>query len=114
MSDTSLRRPTTDLTGLYLAKDIRAQYPLVPVILWSGTNLKTIRLLAVHLQKRLTKCIFVKKPLPSEKLVELVDGYFRQGKFTTPLVKRIWDGIVVRPAIGGCGLDIKKLLDSRA
>jgi hypothetical protein len=100
------------ITGLYVAKDIRDSYPLVRIILWSGTNLNTVRLLAVHIERKLTRCIFVKKPIPPEKLVELVNGYFTNGKFTISLAKRIWDGIVLRPSIGGVGMDVKKLLGS--
>ncbi|HSY18301.1 MAG TPA: hypothetical protein VK815_08210 [Candidatus Acidoferrales bacterium] len=100
------------ITGLYLARDIRARFPLVPIILWSGTNLKTVRLLAIHMETKLSKCIFVNKPLPPEKLVELVDGYFKEGKFSVSIMKKIWDGIVLKPAIGGLGIDVKKLLKS--
>jgi CheY-like chemotaxis protein len=98
------------ITGLYLAREIRQRFPLVPIILWSGTNLDTVRLLAVHMEQRLTKCIFVKKPIASEKLLELIEGYFAKGKFRQPWVKKIWDGIVLRPEIGGLGIDVKKLL----
>jgi CheY-like chemotaxis protein len=99
------------ITGLYLAREIRERFPLVPIILWSGTNLDTVRLLAIHMEKRLTKCIFVKKPIAGEKLLELIEGYFAKGQFTQPWVKKIWDGIVLQPAIGGLGVDVKKLLD---
>ena len=98
------------ITGLYLARDIRNRFPLVPIILWSGTNLNTVRLLAIHMETKLTKCIFVKKPLPSEKLVELIEEYFKEGKFSKSILKQIWDGIVLKPAIGGMGIDVKKLL----
>jgi CheY-like chemotaxis protein len=98
------------ITGLYLAREIRQRFPLVPIILWSGTNLDTVRLLAVHMEKRLTKCIFVKKPIVGEKLLELIEGYFAKGKFAQSWVKKIWGGIVLRPAIGGLGIDVKKLL----
>ena len=98
------------ITGLYLAREIRQRFPLVPIILWSGTNLDTVRLLAVHMEKRLTKCIFVKKPIAGEKLLELIEGYFAKGKFTQSWVKKIWGGIILRPEIGGLGIDVKKLL----
>lgn len=98
------------ITGLYLAREIRQRFPLVPIILWSGTNLDTVRLLAIHMEKRLTKCIFVKKPIAGEKLLELIEGYFVKGRFSQSWVKKIWDGIVLRPAIGGLGIDVKKLL----
>ena len=98
------------ITGLYLAREIRERFPLVPIIIWSGTNLDTVRLLAVHMEKRLTKCIFVKKPISGEKLLALIEGYFAKGKFTNSWVKKIWDGIVLRPGIGGLGIDVKKLL----
>jgi DNA-binding NtrC family response regulator len=100
------------ITGLYFAKDIRSRYPLVPIILWSGTSLDTVRLLAVHMEKRLTKCIFIKKPFPAEKLIEVISGYFKYGRFTSSFTRRIWQGIVVSPSIGGLGIDVKKLLDS--
>jgi len=29
------------ITGLYLAREIRQRFPLVPIVLWSGTNLDT-------------------------------------------------------------------------
>jgi CheY-like chemotaxis protein len=98
------------IAGLYLAREIRQRFPLVPIILWSGTNLDTVRLLAVHMEKRLTKCIFVKKPIAGEKLLQLIEGYFAKGKFTQSWVKTIWEGIILRPEIGGLGIDVKKLL----
>jgi CheY-like chemotaxis protein len=98
------------ITGLYLAREIRQRFPLVPIILWSGTSIDTVRLLAVHMEKRLTKCIFVKKPISADKLLAPVEGYFAKGKFTDSWVKKIWDGIVLRPGIGGLGVDVKKLL----
>jgi len=98
------------ITGLYLARDVRLAFPLVPIILWSGTSLNTVRLLAVHMEKKLTKCIFIKKPFPSEKLVELVEGYFACGKFATSWVRKIWEGIILQPGIGGMKVDVKKLL----
>jgi len=101
------------ITGLYLARDIRTFYPLVPIILWSGTNLDTVRLLAIHMEKKLTKCIFIKKPFPSEKLVEIIESYFTHGRFKMSLMKRIWDGIVLQPGIGGLKVDVKKLLGPR-
>jgi CheY-like chemotaxis protein len=76
------------ITGLYLAREIRERFPLVPIILWSGTNLDTVRLLAIHMEKRLTKCIFVKKPIAGEKLLELIEGYFAKEQFTQPWVKK--------------------------
>jgi len=102
------------ITGLYLARDIRARFPVVPIILWSGTNLNTVRLLAIHMEKKLTKCIFIKKPFPSEKLIELIEGYFAHGRFTKSLIKRIWEGIVLQPGIGGMKVDVKKLLGPRS
>jgi CheY-like chemotaxis protein len=102
------------ITGLLLARDIRARYPLVPIILWSGTSLNTVRFLAAHMQKRLSKCIFLKKPIDAETLAALVDGYFKKGSFAESWVKRIWAGIVLRPAIGGIGLDLKKFLDGES
>lgn len=101
------------ITGLYVARDIRATDPLVPIILWSGSNIDTVRLLAIHMQRKLERCIFVKKPIPAPKLVELVKSYFKNGRFASPLVKRIWEGIILKPSIGGVGLDVKSLLSAR-
>ena len=101
------------ITGLYLAREVRQRFPFVPIILWSGTSLDTVRLLAVHMEKRLTKCIFVKKPMSADKLLALVEGYFAKGKFTESWVKKIWEGIVLRPSIGGLGVDVKKLLSGQ-
>lgn len=98
------------ITGLYLARDVRAAFPLVPIVLWSGTSLDTVRLLAIHMEKKLSKCVFVKKPFPADKLVELVTGYFARGRFATSWVRKIWDGIVLQPGIGGMKVDVKKLL----
>jgi hypothetical protein len=63
------------------------------------------------MEKKLTKCIFVKKPIAGEKLLELIEGYFAKGKFTHSWVKKIWGGIILRPEIGGLGLDVKRLLE---
>jgi CheY-like chemotaxis protein len=98
------------ITGLYIARDIRERFPFVPIILWSGTAIDTVRLLAIHMEKKLTKCIFVKKPISGNKLLALVEGYFTKGKFAASWVRKIWDGIVVTPSIGGLGVDVKKLL----
>jgi CheY-like chemotaxis protein len=102
------------ITGLYLARDIRKQFPIVPIVLWSGSNLDTVRLLAVHMEKKLTKCIFVKKPFTAAQLIALINGYFDAGKFSQSWVRQIWEGIVLRPSIGGLGIDVKKLLDSKS
>lgn len=99
------------ITGLYLARDIREKYPLVPIILWSGTSLNTIKLLSIHMEKRLTKCVFVKKPFSGNNLVKLITAYFKNGRFPSSLGKRLWAGIVLRPSIGGLGIDVKQLLD---
>ncbi len=77
------------ITGLYVARDIRERFPSVPIILWSGTSIDTVRLLAIHMEKKLTNCIFVRKPISAEKLLALIEGYLSNGKFAASWVKRV-------------------------
>jgi len=51
-----------------------------------------------------------KRVISADKLLALVEGYFAKDKFANSWVKKIWDGIVLRPGIGGLGVDVKKLL----
>lgn len=93
-------------TGLLLARDIRAKWPHVPILLWSAAPLERVRTAAAGMAKRISNCRFVSK---GARLENVIEAYFKHGRFTQNWPERLWGALTFRPGIGGIALDIKKL-----
>jgi len=102
------------LTGLFLARDIRKQYPSLPIILFSNANITSVILKARRLADRLSRCVYLLKlDYPPAKLVQFINEYFKKGRFTTGLLKKFLDSIILQPNIQGIGIDLKELTKSK-
>lgn len=96
-------------TGLLLARDIRAKWQHVPILIWSAAPLKRVREVAAEFTKRIDNCRFLSK---AAALPEAIKEYFKHGRFVHGWAERLWNSVTIRPSIGGVAVDIKKLRDS--
>ena len=93
-------------TGVFLATDVRAKWPHVPLVLWSAAMLKFVKEAAAKSAQRISNCAFVSK---GELLEDVIDSYFKRGRFGRRWMERLWGAVTLSPNIAGVGLDVKKL-----
>jgi CheY-like chemotaxis protein len=96
-------------TGLLLARDVRAKWQHVPILIWSAAPLKRVREVAAEFTKQIDNCRFLSKGAP---IAEAIKSYFKHGRFVRGWAERLWESMTIRPSIGGVAVDIKKLRDS--
>ena len=100
------------LTGLLLALDLRKQYSDIPIVLFSNANLKSVANQSRRLSSRLSRCAFLRKvDYPPDGLVHFVNDYFKNGRFTSGILKRFLDSLILKPNFQGVGIDLKRLGD---
>jgi CheY-like chemotaxis protein len=98
-------------TGILVARDLRAKYPNVPIILWSSFPLEAVRAMAKQATSVISKCALVGKSELPKNLIKAIDHYFKTGRFKRGVFERLWGAISLRPSIPGTGvgIDLKAL-----
>lgn len=97
-------------TGLFLARDLRAKFPIVPIILWTAAHVDGVREAAKQHSIRIPNCTYIHKlqAMPNE-LADALRHYQKKNTFRRGFFSRLWRAASIRPSVGGIGLDVKEL-----
>ena len=92
-----------DFTGLFIARDVRQRFPLVPIILWTNSGKEEILKAAKKHQTTIPGCRYVKKiHVPPSELQKELDYYLKNKKFRPKTFILLWRTIKA----GACLLKI--------
>lgn len=120
-SDSVYRRDDTDnylLTGLLLARDIRAARPSVPIVLFSNMTLSHYIKRIERFEDGISNCTFLSKrefssPFEFAETILRFAASQSVGNSKPSLWERVVDAVELKPNISGIGIDLKKLGGNR-
>ena len=93
------------LTGICVASDLRAAYPVIPIIIWTGSALAKVQENATRHARIVPMCRYCQKSEEPAALSDALDYYLLRGAFKNEVFKKIWNTIAkladLRGLLGG-------------
>ena len=99
-----------EYTGLFVLRDLRRKFPVIPIILWTCAHIERNLEEAKRQAAATNICHYVRKTnLSPSLLVSELNYYLEKGRFRPQIGKFLWKAVRIGGHILGVGADIKTL-----
>jgi len=99
-----------EYTGLFVTRDLRKRFPVIPIILWTSAHIEKILDEAKNHADKTTICHWARKiELSPDLLVEEINFYQKKGHFQRHIGKFLWKVVKIGGHLLGVSADIKAI-----
>jgi CheY-like chemotaxis protein len=99
-----------EYTGLFVTRDLRTRFPVIPIILWTSAHIEKILEEAKKQADKTSICHWARKiEVSPSLLVEEINCYQKKGHFQRHIGRFLWKVVKIGGHILGVSADIKDI-----